>query len=203
MCNLYAMTATVDEMRRLFGSFGGDTANLPPLDEIYPGHLAPVLRNRPGGGLEMVTMRWGFPGPKASGGRPVTNVRNLSSPFWRGALAAPERRCLVPATRFCEWTEKPDPASGRKVKCWFGMKDGADELFAFAGLWRPGDSASAEPYMAFLTCPANATVGAVHPKAMPVILTPGGSASAWLEGSAEDACALAVPFADTDMRRVS
>ena len=37
MCNLYTMTATVDEMRRLFGAFEGDRANLPPFDEIYPG----------------------------------------------------------------------------------------------------------------------------------------------------------------------
>ena len=29
------MTATVDEMRRLFGPFGGDTDNLPPFDGTY------------------------------------------------------------------------------------------------------------------------------------------------------------------------
>ncbi len=36
MCNLYSMTATVDEMRRVFGAFEGDTANFPPFDEVYP-----------------------------------------------------------------------------------------------------------------------------------------------------------------------
>src|SRR5262245_10327971 len=35
---------------------------------------------------------------------PVTNVRNLKSPYWRGWLKA-EWRCLVPATSFCEWTD--------------------------------------------------------------------------------------------------
>jgi len=44
MCNLYSMTATVDELRRLFGPFAGDTSNVPPFDEVYPGHQAPVLR---------------------------------------------------------------------------------------------------------------------------------------------------------------
>ena len=44
MCNLYTMTATVDEMRRMFGPFDGDRDNLPPFDEIYPGRPAPVLR---------------------------------------------------------------------------------------------------------------------------------------------------------------
>src|SRR5438552_13105550 len=133
MCNLYNMTATVDELRRMFGPFRGDTANLPPFDEIYPGHKAPVLRRSENGGLELEMMTWGFPGPQAAGGRPVTNVRNLSSPFWRSALRDPMRRCLVPVTRFCEWTAEPDPETKRKRKVWFGH----EELpgFAFAGIW--------------------------------------------------------------------
>ena len=191
MCNLYTMTATVDELRRLFGPFSGDTANLPPFDEIYPGQAAPVLR-RDGGGLTLETMRWGFPGPAAAKSRPVTNVRNLDSPFWRNALASPERRCIVPVTRFCEWTGEV----GAKRKVWFGLAEAHDPLFAFAGLWRPGEGG---PFMAFLTCEANATVGAIHPKAMPVMLRP-ADAAAWLDGSREDACALARPFADADMR---
>ena len=81
MCNLYTMTATVDELRRTFGSFDGDRDNLPPFGEIYPGRAAPVLRRVEGGGLKLETMNWGFPGPAAAKGRPVTNVRNLDSPF--------------------------------------------------------------------------------------------------------------------------
>jgi putative SOS response-associated peptidase YedK len=56
---------------------------------------------------------------------------------------------------------------------------------------------------AFLTCEANQTVGAVHPKAMPVILRPGEDVQRWLSSETADACALAAPFADTGMRRVS
>ena len=37
MCNLYTMTATVDELRKMFGSFDGDRDNLPSYEEIYPG----------------------------------------------------------------------------------------------------------------------------------------------------------------------
>lgn len=196
MCNLYKMTATVDEMRRLFGPFAGDTTNLPPFDEIYPGYRAPVLRRGDSGGLELEMMSWGFPGPQAAGGRPVTNVRNLSSPFWRSALDNPARRCLVPVTQFCEWTGE----AGRKTKCWFGMAERHGPLFAFAGIWRPGEGG---PFMAFLTCDANETVGAVHPKAMPVMLRPGGDCERWLTSERADACALAIPFADTDMARVS
>lgn len=73
------MTATVDEMHRVFGSFEGDRHNLPSFGEIYPNYKAPVLR-RNAGGLKLEMMTWGFPGPQAAGGRPVTKVRNLQ-PF--------------------------------------------------------------------------------------------------------------------------
>jgi len=53
--------------------------------------------------------------------------------------------------------------------------------------------------MAFLTCDANALVGAVHPKAMPVMLR-ADDALAWLDHDRTSACALAQPFADADMR---
>jgi len=197
MCNLYAMTAPVSEMRKLFGPFEGEQTNLPLFEEIYPGKPAPVLRQSDNG-LKLETMTWGFPGPAAAKGRPVTNVRNLTSPFWRSALDRPDRRCIVPVTRFCEWTADPDPVTKRKAKVWFGMHEAHPELFAFAGLWRPGEGG---PFFAFLTCDANATVGAVHPKAMPVMLRP-GDAKAWLEGDRESACALALPFADADMKRL-
>ena len=199
MCNLYSMTATVDELRRIFGPFDGDKTNLPPFDEIYPGYQAPVLRRKEDGGLALQMMKWGFPGPASAGSRPVTNIRNLDSPFWRGALNDPKRRCIVPASSFCEWTAELDPATKRKSKVWFGLADEQSPLFAFAGLWRPGEGG---PFMAFLTCAANSTVGAVHPKAMPVMLRP-ADAERWLDSAREDACALAQPFEDTAMRRVS
>jgi putative SOS response-associated peptidase YedK len=196
MCNLYNMTATVDEMRKVFGPFRGDTSNLPPYGDIYPGKAAPVLR-RDGGELTLDVMTWGFPGPQAAGGRPVTNVRNLVSPFWRSALKEPARRCLVPVSRFCEWTAEPDPETKRKRKVWFGHNE--HPVFAFAGIWRPGEET---PFMAFLTCPPNETVGAVHPKAMPVMLDP-SDFDRWLTDPHESACELATPYADVRMSIVA
>ena len=90
-----------------------------------------------------------------------------------------------------------NPARSKR-KIWFGLNEGSDPLFAFAGIWRPGDGG---PFMAFLTCEANATVGAVHPKAMPVMLRPADVGS-WLDSPRADACALAKPFEDTAMRRI-
>lgn len=195
MCNLYSMTATVDEMKRLFGEFEGDRTNLPPYDEIYPNRAAPLLRQAEGR-LIMDTMTWGFPGPAAAKGRPVTNVRNLDSPFWRSALDNPARRCLVPVTSFSEWTAEPDPETGKKRKIWFGLNEGVDPLFTFAGIWRPGDDGA---FMAFLTCAPNKIVGAIHPKAMPVMLRQGDHEQ-WLGGTRGEAVALAKPYPDADMR---
>ena len=53
--------------------------------------------------------------------------------------------------------------------------------------------------MAFLTCEPNKTVGAVHPKAMPVMLDP-GDFGRWLDSDQVNACALARPFPDDQMR---
>ena len=104
-------------------------------------------------------------------------------------LAKPEQRCLVPVTAFCEWTG--DKGSKRQV--WFAMRNG--NPFAFAGIWRLTDDG---PRMAFLTCAPNALVGAAHPKAMPVILTP-NDYGVWLKGDFDQATALATPFDDDAM----
>ncbi len=183
MCNLYAMTSSVEAIRRLFAVTEGGFANLAPQGEIYPGQSAPVVRATPGGRL-LEMMAWGFPPPPAAGARPVTNVRNLASPFWRTALTRPERRCLVIADAFAEWEGEP----GRKRKRWFTVDGG--QPFAFAGLWRPTPEG---PRMAFLTCEPNALVAAIHPRAMPVILDAADHAT-WLAAPMAEAVALARPF---------
>ena len=44
---------------------------------------------------------------------PVTNIRNTSSPHWRGWLK-PENRCLVPANSFAENAPEPNPETKKK-----------------------------------------------------------------------------------------
>ena len=104
-------------------------------------------------------------------------------------LADPARRCLVPLTSFCEWTGNP----GAKRKIWFALKD--RPLFAFAGIWQPTGEGDR---FAFLTCAPNDTVGAVHPKAMPVILN-AEDHGRWLSADYDEACALAQPYPDQAM----
>ena len=50
----------------------------------------------------LALMRWGMPPPPRTGGPPVTNIRNTSSPHWRSWLK-PENRCLVPFNSFAEY----------------------------------------------------------------------------------------------------
>jgi putative SOS response-associated peptidase YedK len=190
MCNLYRMTSTVAEIAKTFGSFDGDRSNLPSFDAIYPNREAPILRQQDGK-LTLETILWGVP-PPAKGSRLVTNVRNLASPFWRSMLNSPEQRCLVPVTSFCEW----EGEAGSKRKVWFGRTD--TPLFAFAGLWRQTKDG---PRMAFLTTEANEIVGAVHPKAMPVLLD-AEDHDVWLTGDYEAATGLARPFDDSRMEIV-
>ncbi len=190
MCNLYRMSSTVAEIAKTFGSFDGDRNNLPSFDAIYPNQEAPILRQQ-NGKLTLETILWGVP-PPAKGSRPVTNVRNLASSFWRSMLNRPEQRCLVPVTSFCEW----EGEAGSKRTVWFGRTD--TPLFAFAGLWRQTKDG---PRMAFLTPEANEIVGVVHPKAMPVLLD-AEDHDVWLTGDYEAATALARPFDDSCMEIV-
>lgn len=106
--------------------------------------------------------------PLAIGGgkpKPVTTVRDTTSPFWRSMLAKPERRRLVPATALSEWTATPDPATGKKRIIWFDVKN--SHLVACAGIRRPTEEGER---IAFLTSEPKELVAPAHPKAMPEIL---------------------------------
>ena len=195
MCNLYRMTSSADAIAQLFAPLDTGGANVPPLHEIFPDYAAPVIvagEDR----RKLVSMKWGWP-PFGSVKRPVTNIRNLDSPMWRNALINPAQRCVVPVTAFSEWSALADPATGRKRKHWFAMRD--SELFAFAGLWRPTADG---PRFAFLTCEPNELVGRIHPKAMPVILDSPEEAARWLRVDGEEAAAMQRPLADAAMEEI-
>src|ERR1700757_1946843 len=117
MCNLYSITRSQEAIRRAFRVMRDRAGNLPSLPAIFPDTMAPVVRTAPDGERELTMMRWGFPPPPNLGTAPVTNVRNLKSPYWRGWLKT-EWRCLVPATSFCEWTD-----SRPKVTRWFALDE--------------------------------------------------------------------------------
>jgi putative SOS response-associated peptidase YedK len=105
MCNLYSITSNQAAIIALFRVINSYVGNLAPMPGVFPDYPAPVIRNSEGG-REMAMMRWGMPSPPRTGGPPVTNIRNTSSPHWRIWLK-PENRCLVPANSFAEYAPEP------------------------------------------------------------------------------------------------
>lgn len=187
MCNNYRMRGAAQEIALAMGIPFEADITLPPLD-VFPKRPARVVRGSDAGRVGE-TMIWGFP-PPVGVRAPVTNVRNLASPFWRSALANPAQRCLIPASEFCEW----EGEKGAKVARWSTVP--SLPVFAFAGIWQPGAAdllGDARACFAMLTCEPNALVGAVHPKAMPVILHPEDHAR-WLMAPLAEALPLAAPF---------
>jgi putative SOS response-associated peptidase YedK len=173
---------------------------------VFPDYMAPVVRHAPDGIRELALLRWGMPGPRAFGGAPITNIRDVGSPHWRRWLQA-ENRCVVPFTSFCEYADtKP-----RKTPTWFALND-SRPLAVFAGVWTPWTGSrgtKANPIVGehqlfgFLTTEANAEVGAIHPKAMPVILTTQAEIEQWMSAPAEDALKLQRPLPDGTLRIVA
>jgi putative SOS response-associated peptidase YedK len=56
---------------------------------------------------------------------------------------------------------------------------------------------------AFLTTEPNAEVGAIHPKAMPVILTTSDEVETWMTAPADEALALQRPLPNRSLRIVA
>jgi hypothetical protein len=99
---------------------------------VFPDYPGPVIRNTETGS-ELAMMRWGMPPPPKIGGAPVTNIRNTSSPHWRGWLK-PENRYLVPANSFAEYAPEQNPETKKKDVVWFALNE-YRPLFAFGGMW--------------------------------------------------------------------
>ena len=156
--------------------------------DVWPKYQAIIARVE-GEQTILDSMAWGVPFtmPGKQKGftitKRVTNVRNLSSPFWRSMLNNPAQRCLVPFSSFAE----PKPKAGRE-ECWSTVTDAP--VAAFAGIWRQSIEGKV---FAFLTCEPNPLVAPIHPKAMPVILHP-EDYDDWLSLPYDDACSLVTAF---------
>jgi putative SOS response-associated peptidase YedK len=126
-------------------------------------------------------------GPEDGSGRHQRAERQLA------ALAA------LAGTRFTLPRTLPQ---GDKRPVWFALGEERPLAF-FAGIWTRWTSVrkikegeTINDLFAFLTCGANAEVGAIHPKAMPVILTLPDEIETWLTAPAPDALQLQRPLDD-------
>jgi putative SOS response-associated peptidase YedK len=194
---LYSLTPKRDHIGRFFRASHNRTVAFEPVNAIFPRHVAPVVRQSEDGEREIVLMSWGFMRlEKGRAPRPVTNVRDdqiRTNPFWRDSFV--KRRCLVPASSFCEPNGDVKPATWH----WFALKgEGERPLFAFPGLWRSyrgpvkkdGPNVEIETY-AFLTTTPNPLVATINHERMPVFLTREEEFQTWLMGTPDEAFALA------------
>lgn len=210
MCNLYSMTKGPAAVREFLDTFTNLAGNMPPQPGVFPDYLAPILRNN-GGQRELAMARWGMPSPafalKGRSSDPgITNVRNTSSPHWKRWLSI-EHRCVVPFTSFSEPEPQPD---GSRPPVWFALSDDRPMAF-FAGIWVGGwksvrkvkEGETTNDLYAFLTCDPNAEVGAIHPKAMPVVLRTAAEVQTWLTAPFVEALLLQRPLPDGTLKIVA
>jgi putative SOS response-associated peptidase YedK len=130
---------------------------------IRPTLIAPVIL--PDG--TATEMSWGFRRKfRGSKGNPITrtivNSREdkLDSPMWRDAFA--NRRCLIPAIAFYEWTDGP---GGKARPLRFTPID--DNWLLLGGIWENGENG---PCFSMLTTEPSDAIRPVHDR-MPLVLS--------------------------------
>lgn len=229
MCNLYNVTTNQEAIRQFTKAMIDSTGNLQPSLDVYPDQPAPIVRNT-AAGREIAMVRWGMPSSRQAlfekagvradkqraKGKEVefdellrmepdkgtTNVRNVDSKHWKRWLGV-ENRCVVPFNKFAEWD------TGSKANAWFASSDDVP-LLMFAGIWtekwtsvrKAKEGEVSVDLYGFLTIDPNAEVKAVHPKAMPVILTNEEEIEQWMTAPWEEARALRRPLPDGSLIRI-
>ena len=113
----------------------------------------------------------------------------------------------MPFTSFAEPETLPD---GKKQNAWFAFDESRPIAF-FAGVWVPQwksvrkvkEGETTNDLYAFLTTDPNKEVGAIHPKAMPAILTTSDEWETWLTADWATAGKLQRPLPDGELKVVA
>lgn len=194
MCNLYHHSVSASELKRFAAGLDLPVSTTAAQSNFEPGFVGadsdgPIIAVE-GGELVVRERRWGFPSWSEKG-KPITNIRNLNSSWWKGAngeyISKSQYRCLVPFNRFAEWDK------AKRGNAWFEVHA---DFPCFAGFWRPWHGERLKnvdgkkrrertvddwELYAFMTTEPNPTVAAIHPKAMPAIIATAEEARQWLD----------------------
>lgn len=182
MCGRYVLTGVAEIAERY--QIAQLTFDLAPRYNIAPGQENPVVVVDEGA-RQLELMKWGLVPSWSKTAKmeyPTFNARaegiDTKSTF-RGPLR--QRRCLVPATGFYEWSGK----GAKKQPYFIHLKE--DALFSFAGLYDRcalPDGEVLHTYTIITTTP-NAAVAPLHDR-MAVILRPEDEEE-WLDPTVTDA----------------
>lgn len=188
MCGRFTLRNSPAEIAEHFRLDPADLPDLRPRFNIAPTQpVAAVAPSSKEEGRSLALLRWGLVPPWVDDPADFPTLINARAetapekPAFREAFR--DRRCLVPADGFYEWTEPED--GGPKRPYYVSRPDGG--LFSFAGLWErwSGEGGRTIDSCTILTTDPNEVVGPLHDR-MPVILDrahyeawldPGGSRS--------------------------
>ena len=192
MCGRYAITLPPDAMAQLFAARPANALPAVPNFNVCPTTQVHVIRSGESG-RNLVSMRWGFlphwykeetSGPLLINARAETLAEK---PAFRAACR--ERRCLIPATGFYEWTKD---TAGNRLPWYIFREDSAP--IAFAGIWQSWGKDDQQETCAIVTTAANTAMSAIHHR-MPLILEPDDWAL-WLGEEGRGAARLMEPGAE-------
>ena len=184
-------------MAQLFAARPANDLPVVPNFNICPTNQVHVVRSADGS-RRLDALRWGFlphwyktmnAGPLLINARAETLAEK---PAFRAACR--ERRCLIVATGFYEWT-KTD--TGERLPWYISRSDGAP--IAFAGVWQDwGADEMRQGTCAIVTTPANTHLSAIHSR-MPLIIEP-DNWPLWLGEAGKGAAQLMQPGAEDVLR---
>lgn len=192
MCGRFAITLPNDAMAQLFAATPANDLPDVPNYNVCPTNRVHVVRAGESG-RQLLAMRWGFLPhwyKTANGGPLLINARAetiAEKPAFRSAVR--ERRCLIVASGFFEWTKD---AEGNRLPWYIFRRDGAP--IAFAGIWQTWGREDPLTTCAIVTTAANQGMSALHTR-MPLILEP-GDWPLWLGEAGRGAAALMRPGAE-------
>lgn len=171
MCGRMAVTLPHDAMAQVFAAAPANNLPSIPNYNVCPTTDVPIVTSD-AGGRHLQAMRWGLIPhwyKKPNGGPLLINARAetiAEKPAFRAA--ARERRGLIIATGFYEWTK--DAEGGRDP--WYITRTDGSPL-AFAAVWQDWkqEDDSRVSTCAIVTTAANKAMSDIHHR-MPVILDP-------------------------------